>query len=201
MLAAAATSLALVLPVLPASAQSLDIPSGTYKNDPTHSSIVWKVTHLGFSTYTGMFAREGISATVELDAEDVSKSKLTVTLAGDQVRTLHPGDKDFDAEIASPMFMNTVEFPEVTFTSTSIEVTGDNTAEITGDLTIAGQTHPLTLHTTLNQAGEHPMAGMPAFGISATGTLLRSEYGNEGLLGPVSDEVSLEIQAEFLPAQ
>ncbi len=96
------------------------------------------------------------------------------------------------------MFMNTVEYPEITFTATNIEVTGENTAEITGDLTIAGQTHPLTLSTTLNQAANHPMAGTPALGITATGTLMRSQWGNEGLLGPISDEVTIEIQAEFM---
>ncbi|UOM35970.1 YceI family protein [Acuticoccus sp. I52.16.1] len=192
---AAATTLALMLP---ASAESLDIPSGTYKNDPTHSSIVWKVSHIGFSTYTGMFAREAIDATIELDADDVANSKLSVTLAGREVRTLHPGDTDFNAEIASAMFMNTAEFPEVTFTATEIDVTGENTADITGELTIAGQTHPLTLKTTLNQAANHPMAGTPALGITATGSLMRSQYGNEGLLGPISDEVTIEIQAEFM---
>lgn len=197
-LLAAAASLALVLP---ASANGLDVPSGTYKNDPSHTSILWKVSHLGYSTYTGTFARSAIDATIELDADDVANSELSVTLNGQEVETLHPGDTDFNAEIESDMFMNTAEYPEITFTATSIEVTGDNTADITGDLTIAGQTHPLVLSTTLNRAADHPMAGTPALGITATGSLMRSAYGNEGLLGPISDEVSVEIQAEFMLQQ
>ncbi|WP_075222036.1 YceI family protein [Acuticoccus yangtzensis] len=197
-LAAAAAAVTFGL-AAPAMAETLDIPSGTYVNDPTHTSILWKVSHLGFSTYTGSFARGGIAATVELDADDVAQSSLNVTVDGQGVTTGHPNETDFDGEIESAMFMNTAEYPEITFVSTGIEVTGENTAEITGDLTIAGQTHPVTLQATLNQAANHPMAGVPAFGISATGTLNRSQWGNEGLLGPVSDAVSIEIQAEFLP--
>lgn len=200
---AAATSLALAMP---AAAQSLDVPSGTYANDKTHTSILWKVNHFGQSTYTGMFARGGIEATVELDADDVANSSVTVTLSGDEVRTLHPiaddpRGVDFDAEIESDMFLGTDAAPQITFTSTSVEVTGDNTADITGDLTIGDQTHPLTLSTTLNKAADHPMAGVPVLGITATGTLQRSQWGVDGLLGPIGDEVTLEIQAEFLPAQ
>lgn len=196
----AAASLALALP---AAAQPLDVPSGTYTPDPTHTSLVWKVSHLGFSNYTGQFAREAIDATIELDAEDVANSKLTVTLDGTAVRTLHPIELDprgidFDAEIASDMFLNTVAIPEITFTSTDIEITGEDTAVITGDLTIGETTRPLALETRLNRAANHPITGQPTLGISATGVVKRSEYGINTLLGPVGDEVTIEIEAEFV---
>lgn len=191
----AAASLALALP---AHAQSLDVPSGTYAIDPSHTSVLWKVSHLGFSNYTGTFARDAIDATIDLNADDVAASSLSVTINGQEVRTLHPGEKDFNAEIESAMFMNTEANPEITFTSTGIEVTGENTAIITGDLTVNGQTHPVELDTTLNRAAAHPMSGTPTIGISATATLERSRFGNDGLLGPISDAVSLVIEAEFI---
>lgn len=184
----------------PAAAQSLDIPSGSYNVDKTHASILWKVSHLGYSTYTGMFERSAIDATVELDAEDVANSTLSVTLTGTEVATLHPGEKDFNGEIASDMFLNAVEYPDITFESTGIEVTGDNTANITGDLTIRGTTLPLVLETTLNRAANHPMAGTPAFGITAIGEIDRTEFGVTSLAGPVGEMVSVEIQAEFMHA-
>ena len=179
-------------------AQSLDVPSGTYTVDPSHASVLWKVSHLGFSTYTGMFERSGIDATVDLDAEDVAQSTLSVTLNGQGVRTLHPGEKDFDAEIESDMFLNTLETPEIIFETTSIEVTGENTANITGDLTISGQTNPLTLEATLNKAGNHPMSGAPTIGVSATGVVDRTQYGIDSLAGPIGTDVTVEIQAEFV---
>ncbi|WP_420391470.1 YceI family protein [Acuticoccus sp.] len=191
---AAATSLALAFP---AAAQSIDVPSGTYTIDQEHASVVWKISHLGFSDYTGMFGRDAIDGTIELDAENVANSTMTVTINGQEVRTLHPGEKDFNAEIESAQFMNTAEFPEITFETTAIEVTGETTANVTGDLTVAGTTRPVTLETTLNRAAAHPMSGTPTLGITATGTIMRSEFGNEGLLGPIGDEVTIEIQAEF----
>jgi len=190
----------------PAHAASLDVPSGTYVPDPTHMSITWKVSHLGFSVYTGMFDRAAIDATIELDAANVANSSLTASVDTDAVRTLHPIDLDprgvdFNAELASDMFLNAEVQPEITFTSTNIEVTGDNSANITGDLTINGETHPLVLETTLNAAGEHPLAGAPALGITATGVIDRTQYGVTTLAGPIGEEVTIEIQGEFLLEQ
>jgi polyisoprenoid-binding protein YceI len=197
---AAATSLALALP---AAAQSVDVPSGTYTADPTHTSLVWKVSHLGFSDYTGQFARDAIDVVIDLDADDVSNSTLEVTLDGTKVRTLHPIEEDprgvdFDEEIASDMFLNTAAMPEITFTSTNVEVTGEDSAVITGDLTIGETTNPLELRTTLNRAANHPVTGKPTLGISATGVVKRSEYGINTLLGPVGDDVTVEIEGEFV---
>lgn len=196
--AALATAIA-----VPAAAQSVDVPSGTYTADPTHTSLVWKVSHLGFSDYTGMFAREAIDVVIELDADNVANSTLEVTLDGTAVRTLHPIEADprgvdFDEEIESEMFLNTAAMPEITFTSTAIEVTGEDTATITGDLTIGETTHPLELRTVLNKAGNHTITGMPTLGISATGVVKRSEYGINALLGPVGDDVTVEIEGEFV---
>ncbi len=190
---------------LPAAAQSLDIPSGSYSNDRTHTAVVWKINHFGFSTYTAMFDRAGIAATVELDAEDVSKSTLTVDMADAAIVTAHPIEFDprsidFDEEIASPMFLDSATKP-IRFQSTAIEVTGENTAKITGDLTLNGQTHPVVLDATLNQAIVHPMAGIPAFGISASAVIDRTTWGIDALAGPVGTDVTLEIAAEFFQDQ
>jgi polyisoprenoid-binding protein YceI len=187
----------------PAAAQSLTVPSGTYKVDPTHASVVWKVSHFGYSTYTGFLDRAAIDATVELDAADVAKSTLAVDIDGAKIVTLHPVAKDprgvdFDAEIVSDKFLNTAANPAVTFRTTGITVTGENTADVTGELTLNGQTHPLTLAATLNKAADQPMTGKPVLGISATGVVKRSQYGVTYLAGPVGDEVTLEIQAEFV---
>lgn len=182
---------------VPATAQSLDIPSGTYRADPRHTSVIWKVSHFGFSTYTGMVERDAIDATVELDAGDVTASRVEVTVDGSKIATLHPGEEDFDGEIESDMFLNTVETPAITFKSTEIQVTGDKTADIVGEMTLRGQTHPLTLSATLNQAGMHPMTGAAMLGVSATGSFDRTLFGVDALAGPIGQTVTIEIEAEF----
>lgn len=197
---------ALTLITSPALAQSIDIPSGTYTNDRTHTSVVFKISHFGFSTYTAMFDRAGIAATVELNAENVADSTLTVDMSEAALATAHPIEFDprgidFDAEIASDMFLDSEEKP-ISFTSTSIELTGENTAEIKGDLTLNGVTLPVTLDTTLNNAIEsHPMAGIAAFGISAKAVIDRTQFGVDALAGPVGADVTVEIEAEFYQAQ
>jgi len=80
-------------------------------------------------------------------------------------------------------------------------VTGENTAEITGDLTLNGVTKSVVLDAKLNQTGQHPMAGKPWAGFDATTTLLRSDY-DLGKFAPfVSDEVEVKISIEAMKAE
>jgi polyisoprenoid-binding protein YceI len=182
----------------PANAAELSVPSGTYQLDKTHASVVWKVSHLGLSNYTARFT--SIDATIELDAANVANSKVSVTIDPASVRTDYPfpEKENFDAKLAGEGWLNAAAFPEISFTSTNIEVTGDNTAKITGDLSFLGQTKPFTLDVTLNAATEHPMAKKPALGFSATGSLDRTEFGFNTLAGPIGTQVTVAVEAEFL---
>ena len=84
----------------------------------------------------------------------------------------------------------------VSFASTGIEVTGDGTANITGDLTMNDVTKSVVLAATLNKVDNHPMANKPWAGFDATLTLLRSDF-NLGKFAPfVSDEVEVIISIE-----
>ena len=77
-------------------------------------------------------------------------------------------------------------------------MTGDNTALITGDLTLNGVTKETVLDTVLNQQGDHPMENKPWLGLDATTTLLRSDF-NLGAFAPaVSDEVEVSISVEAM---
>jgi polyisoprenoid-binding protein YceI len=94
-------------------------------------------------------------------------------------------------------FFGASEGDMVTFTSTGIDVTGDNTAEITGDLTMNGVTKSVVLDTTLNQkADAHPMNNKPWLGFDASTTLLRSDFGVDKFAPYVSDEVEVKISIE-----
>jgi polyisoprenoid-binding protein YceI len=100
----------------------------------------------------------------------------------------------------SPDFFGAADDEMVSFTSTGIEVTGETTALITGDLTLNGVTKSVVLDAVLNKVGDHPMAGKPWAGFDATTTLVRSEF-NLGQFAPfVSDEVALQISVEAMQA-
>lgn len=192
-------STALIALAAPALAQEIAVPSGTYANDPTHTSLFWTVNHFGLSNYTARI--NGVSASVELDADDLTQSSVTATInmAGVDTDYPFPENTDFNAELRGANWLNTDAFPEATFTSTSITLTGDDTAEIEGDLTFLGQTLPVTLDTTLIGLMEtHPFTNGAAFGIAATGTFDRTEFGFSTFAPNVSAEVTIQINAEFL---
>lgn len=185
-----------------ANAQSLNVPSGTYNMDPTHSSFVWKVSHFGLSNYTGKMGTFNIA--LDLDASNVANSTVSATIDPASVDSgfPFPEQKDFDAELAGAGWLEAAKFPEISFQSTGIEITGDNTGVMTGDLTFLGQTKPVTLDVTLNAAMEkHPMAPSAAVGFSATGSFDRTAFGFSTFAPAVGAEVTIEIEAEFLKAQ
>ncbi|MHC5306981.1 YceI family protein [Bartonella sp. LJL80] len=183
-----------------ASAATIDVPAGQYTSDPAHTNLLWSVKHFGLSNYYGRF--DTIKATLQLDSADVAKSTLNVTIDPKSVDTNYPAKPNtFNEEIAGEKFFDAAKFDSITFKSTSIELTGEKTGKVTGDLTFHGVTKPVTLDVTLNAAlNPHPMSKKPAIGFSATGVIKRSEFGVNTLVGPVSDDVNLTIEAEFAPA-
>jgi len=162
-----------------------------YSLDASHSQIVFSYSHIGYSTTYGMFS--GFSGDIMFDADDPAASSVTVSMPTMSMLT---GWEQRFGHFMSPDFIGATEDDMVTFTSTSIEVTGDTTANITGDLTVNDVTKSVVLAAVLNKAADHPMAGKPWLGFDATTTILRSDF-NLGAFAPaVSDEVEVMISIE-----
>lgn len=167
-----------------------------YVLDPSHSQIVFTYTHLGYSTTTGMFS--GFDGEIQFDQQDPAASSVAVSFP---VNSMLTGWAPREEHFMSADFFGADDAEMVTFTSTKIEVTGEKTANITGDLTLNGVTKSVVLEAVMNQAGEHPMEKKPWAGFSATTTLLRSDY-NLGMFAPyVSDEVAIKISIEAMKAE
>ena len=167
-----------------------------YVLDASHSQIVFSYNHLGFSTGYGMFS--GFEGEIMFDQEDPTKSSVSVSMPESSMLT--GWQARFD-HFMSPDFFGANDEDVVSFSSTGIEVTGDTTARITGDLTLNGVTKPVVLDAVLNQVGDHPMAGKPWAGFSATTTLMRSDF-NLGKFAPyISDEVAVELSVEAMKAE
>lgn len=167
-----------------------------YVLDPGHSQIVFTYNHLGYSTSTGMFS--GFDGEIQFDQANPAASAVTVSFP---VKTMLTGWQARFDHLMSADFFDATDDEMVSFTSTGIEVTGEKTAKITGDLTLNGVTKPVVLDAVLNQASEHPMEQKPWAGFSATTTLLRSDY-NLGTFAPfISDEVQVMISIEAFKAE
>lgn len=167
-----------------------------YVLDSSHSQILFDYNHLGFSTTYGMFS--GFEGEIMFDQENPANSSVSVSMP---VMSMFTGWEKRKDHFMSEDFFGAEEGDMVSFTSTAIEVTGEDTAKITGDLTVNDVTKSIVLDAKLNQVGDHPMEGKPWAGFDATTTFVRSEF-NLGKFAPfVSDEVNLNISIEAMKAE
>jgi polyisoprenoid-binding protein YceI len=179
-----------------ANADFSQVPDGPYDVDDTHGYILFSYTHLGLSRPTVGF--NDFDAVLTLDADDPTKSTIEVTIDASSVDSRVPV---FNEHLNSADWLDTATHPEITFTSTTIEPAGDDRYTVLGDLTVKGITRPVTLDATINAATMHPMRNVPVVGVSATGTVLRSDYGLEQYAPAVTDELELRIEVEMLKRQ
>jgi len=187
---AAACAVSLALSTSPASAGA-----ERYELDPEHTSIGFMTMHIGYAKVIGMFLKSSGSFT--FDEEALTLSDVEVSIDTDSVFTNH--DKR-DQHLRSPDFLNSAEFPEMTFVGTSSEKLTDNTGIVHGELTLLGQTHPLSLQVTFNKAGAYPFGDNYSVGISARATVIRSQYGMTYAVdnGWVGDEIELLLEFEAI---
>ena len=166
--------------------------SERYELDASHSQIVFSYNHLGYSTTYGMFS--GFNGEIMFDQENPANSSVDVFIP---VTSMLTGWEARFEHFMSEDFFFASEDDMITFTSTGIEITGENTAQILGDLSMNGVTKTVVLDTKLNNASPHPMLdGKPWIGLDATATLLRSDF-DLGKFAPfISDEVQIAISVE-----
>lgn len=177
-------------------AMSSTVQAEEYVIDSAHTLVSFQLSHLGFSTTIGWFGE--VSGKIDFNAGDIAASSVMATLAVTSVNTNH-GERD--GWIKSDKVLNAAANPSITFTSTGIEKSSDTTGIITGELTMNGQTLPVTLAATFNGARENPISKKQTLGVSATGVLTRSDWGVSAFAGPLGDEVSIQIELEAVKAE
>lgn len=206
--AAAALSLAACTPpgetpaTTEAPAVEVNAPSGEYALDPNHTTITVRAQHFGLAHYTLRFNK--VTGALNFNAEDPAQSTIQATVDVTSLDTPYTGERDFDAELQNSSWLDSASFATATFASTAVEQTGPGAARVTGNLTLRGQTHPVTFDVTYGGShSPHPM-GFPvsSIGFSARTTIQRSQFGVNELLpragnDGVSDAVEIFVEAEF----
>ncbi|MBI1264629.1 MAG: polyisoprenoid-binding protein [Alphaproteobacteria bacterium] len=190
-------SLACLLVCACASAPSIEpsrLPAGEWALDPAHASATWRVRHLGLSWYTARFDR--LDARLSFDPANPGASELTAVIEAASVST---GDPDFDETLRSAAWFDASRHPQILFRSTRIEVTGETTGRVHGELTLKGVTRPAVLETEFYGGVFNLLEGRRAMGFGADLVIDRSDFG-VGRLPPgfIGDEVRVRIEAEFL---
>ncbi len=171
----------------------------TFALDPDHTVVAFTVDHVGYARVLGVFGE--VSGTFVYDTETQILSDVSVTIAAASVDTFHDAR---DGHVNKGDFLNTSAFPEITFTAAGGTLTGANTGKVTGDLTLLGQTHPVTLNVTLNKSGAYPFGHRRfVLGLSITAEITRSEWGMTYAVenGLVGDTVAIIIETEAMQTE
>jgi polyisoprenoid-binding protein YceI len=172
----------------------------TYKIDPVHSSINFKVRHF-FSYVNGNFTK--FEGTIRVDPDRPEKSSVAATINAASIDTRN---EKRDADLRSADFFDVAKYPTITFKSRSVKRTGADSGDIIGDLTMHGVTKQITLHVKFLGKGK----GMGGKAISGWQVrpepIQRSDYGLnwskmvEGIAA-VGGEVtaSIDVEADKTP--
>ena len=177
------------------------VPAGAYVIDKAHTSLIFRVSHLGFSTYTGRFTR--LDAKLKFDPRKLAASAVEVTIDPRSVEADN-APSGFMQTLAGKDWLDADQFPEMAFRSKSVAVTGKDTFRIHGELTLHGTTKPLVLDAKYNGGyASHPYEPQARAGFSAHGTLKRSDFGVSaglpaaGTTFGVGDRVEVILETEF----
>ncbi len=166
-------------------------PAGDYALDPAHTSVTLKVSHLGLSSYT--FRMGGVRGGFSFDPAHPESSKLQVEIDANAVDT---GDPAFNRQIADQV-LQASSYPTIRFVSTAVKPGREGRGQVVGDLTLHGQTHPVTLDVVFNGFAPSPKEKAVRMGFSADATVRRSDFGATQYAPMVGDEVSIAIETEF----
>jgi polyisoprenoid-binding protein YceI len=145
--------------------------TGDYTIDPAHSTIGFVARHAMVTNVKGSF--QDFTGTLHLDGTDPSRSTASLDVVMDSIET---GNADRDGHLKSADFFKADEFPAMTFRSTKAEALGGDDYRLTGELTILGTTHPLSIDLEFNGAAKDPF-GNERVGFEGKAEILRSEWG------------------------
>ena len=176
----------------PASSNPATVQAGSYKVDPNHTQVMFTVSHMGFSEYTGRFT--GVDGSLRIDPKRVASSQLDVTIPVASVSTT---SAQLDGELKSDQWLDADRFGQMHFRSVKVTPIGTGRARIDGELTLHGVTRPVTLQARFVGAGVNPLDKAYTVGFQATGTLSRSAFGVKTYVPLIGDEVTLTLAGAF----
>jgi polyisoprenoid-binding protein YceI len=165
-------------------------PSGTYRIDGGHSTVMFKVKHLNTSWAFGRF--DNVTGNFTLNTATPEKSSVSVEVATDSVDT---GLKQRDDHLKSSSFFDAIQFPSVTFSSKSVKKAGEGKYTVEGDLSLHGVKKPLTVDFEQVGFSDSPKMGVRA-GFFGTFAVKRSDFGMNYMPEGIGDDVQMTISIE-----
>lgn len=181
----------------PAAAPAAETPatsgdvSTKYVYEPAHTQIIFSVSHLGFSNSHGRFTKFSGGFNFDPDQPESASADMTI-----DTNSIVMDSEAWEKHLKNKDFFNVEKYPTMTFKTTKVEKTGDNTGKVTGDLTLLGVTKPVVFDITHNKSGPFPMNNNFISGFSGKATIKRSDFGMNYGLPALGDEVSIILEVE-----
>ena len=171
-----------------------ELSSGQYTLDPNHATLLWKINHLGFSTFIGRFNE--FNASLDFNPEDIGSSTLEVII---NTASLDINNAEFAEELRGDNWFDTVNFPQAVYRTTSLVSQEGNSFVFGGELTLLGVTAPVNLNVDFHGGGRNFLTRANTVGFSANTTFQRSVFGLDRFTSfGVGDDIELEIHVEFM---
>ncbi len=165
-----------------ASSQAPGGEKETWQVDRVHSSLVFRIKHVGASHFYGRFNH--IEGQIVYDPELPEEAEVSFRIKADSADTNAEGR---DRHVTGPDFLDAKQFPWISFTGTEVAETGENEFTVEGEFEMAGASKPISIVVT--KTGEGEFRGSPRRGFEAIFTIDRREFGmtyglEQGILGP-----------------
>ncbi|MEM1091174.1 MAG: YceI family protein [Pseudomonadota bacterium] len=168
-----------------------------YSIDSDHTHVRWEVDRFGFARTMGSFTQ--VKGNIWFGPDDIRASTVDAEIV---LASLRSDLLEREEIVRGKHWLKADQYPLISFSSkqVSADTTNPKKFSVTGAITLAGVTRPLTLAVTLNKVGTDPVTRRPAIGISASGAFNRSDFGIKIALGPIGDEVSFRIESMAVAA-
>ncbi len=170
----------------------VQLEKGSYQLDQTHVTVLFKINHMGLSTFVGRFNK--VDATLEFDPANIAAAKLSAII---DVASIDANNPDLEETLRGSSWLDTEKYPQAFFKTTSVSLLDKNSAVFAGELTLHGVTAPIDLTVTFNGGANNMLTGFYTLGFSATSTFSRSTFGVDYLVPAIGDAVAIEVFAEF----
>lgn len=189
------TSCASLLAPLVAPKVKTDIASlraGQYSLDKSHAAVLFKVQHLGLSTYVGRFNE--LDASLEFNPDNIAAAKLSAVI---EMASLDINDDDLKRDLMGRSWFNQKAYPQASFTTLRVNPVSENTFDFVGELNWRGVRRPIVMTAVFHGGANNVLTGKYTLGFSAAGRFKRSDFNMGDFVPLVGDEVTIEAFAEF----
>lgn len=169
-----------------------ELRPGEYTLDPEHAYVNFKVGHLGLSKIVGRFNK--IAGSLDFNPNAIKDLKLQGIIEASSVDV---NNDDLESTLTEAAWFDVEAYPQVTFTSKSVEKNADESLSISGELTVRGVTRTIVLSTRFNGGADNILTGKYTLGFSASTQIKRSEFGMDAFAALVGDDIEIELHGEF----